>query len=134
MDSLESRISSVEEELTLAGDWNDRYRLMVEWGEADDPLPGPQCLPEFHVFGCTSPLWLRVRRVGGIVEIRGASPGILPRALVALVRRVFDGLEVVESPDPGLLDRLDLRRHLSFTRVLVLEKLLERVTLGDNCR
>jgi cysteine desulfuration protein SufE len=127
MDSLESRITLVEDEFSLDGDWNDRYRLLVEWGAADTPLAEDQRLPEWEVSGCSSPLWLKVGWTGDAVEVRGASPGLLPRALAALVVRLFDGLNDVTGATPALLDRLDLRRHLSPTRGLALERMLERV-------
>jgi cysteine desulfuration protein SufE len=127
MDSLESRISAVLEEFSFAGDWNDRYRLLVEWGEGDTPLADHELLPEWEVFGCSSPLWLRVRWLGSVVEVRGASPGLLPRALVALLVRLFDGLDDVSGATAEVLDSLDLRRNLSPSRGLVFERMLERV-------
>jgi cysteine desulfuration protein SufE len=127
MDSLEERILLVEEEFSLAGDWNDRYRLLVEWGDADTPLPEDQRTPEWEVSGCSSPLWLKVKWQGDSVEVKGASPGLLPRALAALLVRLFDGLSDVSGATPNLLERLDLRRHLSPTRGLALERMLERI-------
>jgi cysteine desulfuration protein SufE len=120
-------MASVMEEMTLAGDWTDRYRLLVEWGERDDPLSEDERRPEFQIPGCSSPLWLRVRWRGHAVEVKGASPGLFPRALVALLVRLFDGLDEVCGACPAVLDSLDLRRHLSLTRGLVLERMLERI-------
>lgn len=126
MDTLESRLEAVAEELQFAGEWTDRYRLLVEWGEEFEPLPEAECTPEWEVSGCSSPLWLRARRVAEGLEVRGASPGILPKALVAVVVRLFDGLPVAEGSVAVLMDRLELRHHLSPTRSLVLERMLTR--------
>ena len=126
MESLETRLTDLVEELTFAGDWNDRYRLLVEWGEALEPLPEDQRLPQWEVSGCSSPLWLRVRWVDGQLEVRGASPGILPQALVGVVVRLFDGVEVVQGTAASLIDQLEMRRNLSPTRLLVLERMLDR--------
>jgi cysteine desulfuration protein SufE len=127
MESLETRLAALVEELSFAGDWSDRYRLLVEWGEEGEPLPEADRTPESEVAGCSSPLWLRVRRVGGLLEVRGFSPGILPKALVAVVTRLFDGLPAATGSAAELLNRLDLRRNLSPTRVLVLERMFDRV-------
>jgi cysteine desulfuration protein SufE len=127
MDSLQTRLADIVEELTYAGDWTDRYRLLVEWGEAAGALPEADCLPEWEVSGCSSPLWLRVQWSEGRLAVRGASPGILPKALVALVMRLFDGLADAEGKASDLIDRLDLSRHLSPTRLLVLTRMLDRV-------
>ena len=127
MDSLEERILLVEDEFSLVGDWNDRYRLLVEWGDAAPPLPEDERCPEWEVAGCSSPLWLKVTWQGDTIQVRGASPGLLPRALAALLVRLFDGLDDVSGATPALLERLDLRRHLSPTRGMALERMLERI-------
>lgn len=126
METLETRLEGVVEELQFVGEWTDRYRLLVEWGEEAQPLAEDECTAEWEVSGCSSPLWLRVRRVDGVLEVRGASPGILPRALVAVVVRLFDGLTSAEGSAAVLLERLELKRHLSPTRALVLERMLNR--------
>lgn len=126
MESLESRLVDLTQELTFVGDWTDRYRLLVEWGEEAESLPEVDRLPEWEVSGCSSPLWLRVRWVDGRLEILGASPGILPRALVAIVTRLFQGLDEVTGQASELVDRLEFRRNLSPTRVLVLERMFDR--------
>lgn len=126
METLEERLEAVVEELSFAGDWTDRYRLLIQWGEEAEALPEAERLPEDEVSGCSSPLWLRVRRAGGLLEVRGYSPGMLPQALVAVVSRLFDGLPEARGSVPDILDRLELKRHLSPTRALVLERMLGR--------
>jgi len=131
MDTLESRLEAVVEELNFAGDWTDRYRLLVQWGEENEPLPEAERVPDDEVAGCSSPLWLRVRRHHGYLEVRGASPGILPQALMALVCRLFDGLAEASGSASDLMSRLELRRHLSPTRAMVLERMFERALAGS---
>ena len=126
MDELDRRVAELMEELDFAGDWNDRYRLLVEWGEQLEPLAEAECLKAWEVSGCSSPLWLRVRPAQGRLEVRGSSPGILPKALLAVVVRLFDGLRLAQGSGPALVDKLGFRRHLSPTRVLVLERMFER--------
>ena len=129
MNDLEARLTAVAEELEFAGDWNDRYRLLVEWGEEMTPLEPGARLSECEVPGCSSPLWLRVRWAGSL-EVQGASTGILPLALVALVVRLFDGLGAPVGPVPPIADRLGLTRNLSPTRLRVFDQLVSRVMAG----
>jgi len=126
METLTSRLASLVEELEFAGEWNDRYRLMVEWGEDLEPLAEDARGPETEVPGCSSPLWFSARWESGVLVVRGASPGILPRALVALVCRLFDGLSEVSGSVGQIMDTLGLARNLSPTRTLVMERLLGR--------
>jgi len=126
MDDLESRLEGVLEELSLEGDWNDRYRLLVAWGDEAVPLPEEERTDADAVHGCSSPLWLRVENPGRL-RVRAASTGVLPRALASLVCRLFDGLERLPAEFPPIADRLDLKRHLSPTRLHTFERMLERV-------
>jgi cysteine desulfuration protein SufE len=126
MDDLESRLELVLDEFTLAGDWNDRYRLLVEWGDEAVPLPEDDRRTDDEVPGCSSPLWLRVERQETL-SVRAASTGLLPRALASLLCRLFDGLPALPEPFPAVADRLDLRRHLSPTRMHTFERMLERI-------
>lgn len=129
--TLDERLDELGAEFELAGDWNDRYRLLVEWGEALEALPEPERTAEWEVTGCSSPLWLKVGTDHGRLAVRGASPGILPKALLALVVHTFDGLTTLTSTPAEVLERWGVVRHLSPTRMLVLERLVARVyTLG----
>jgi len=130
METLEERLTAVVEELTFAGDWSDRYRLLVQWGEEAEALPEAERTSQDEVSGCSSPLWLRVRRSGDHLEVQGFSPGLLPQALVALVCRLFDGLPRAQGSAAAIMDQLELKRHLSPTRALVLERMLSRALAG----
>jgi cysteine desulfuration protein SufE len=126
MDTLASRLDSLVEELRFVGDWTDRYRLLVEWGESLEPLPAEERVSGTEVAGCSSPLWLSVRWVDGALQVRGASPGILPKALLSLIYRLFGGVSDTTGSVAQIMDALELPRNLSPTRTLVMERLLER--------
>jgi cysteine desulfuration protein SufE len=126
METLASRLASLVEELEFAGEWNDRYRMMVEWGEELEPLAEDARTPATEVPGCSSPLWFDAHWEAGALVVRGASPGILPKALVALVCRLFDGVSEVSGSVTLLMDTLGLAKNLSPTRTLVMERLLDR--------
>lgn len=125
--TLDERLDDLTAEFELAGDWNDRYRLLVEWGEALEALPEDQRTAEWEVTGCSSPLWLKVTRELDRLSVSGASPGILPKALLALVVHTFDGLTDLTRTPAEVIGRWGVARHLSPTRSLVLERLVARV-------
>lgn len=125
--TLDDRLDALDAEFELAGDWNDRYRLLVEWGEALEALPEDERTPQWEVTGCSSPLWLKVTMEPGRLSVSGASPGILPKALLALVVHTFDGLTTLTGTPAQVLERWGVARHLSPTRMLVLERLVDRV-------
>jgi len=130
MDSWKERLSSVVEELEFVGDWNDRYRLLVEWGDELSPLPEDERTSQTEVFGCSSPLWLRVKESAGQVSVAGYSTGVLPRALVALLVKLFDKTAAGFTDPNAVLGRLELSKHLSPTRVMIMETMLRRIAQG----
>lgn len=133
-DTLDTRVQAVLDELSLEEDWNGRYRLLVAWGEEAPALGAEDCHEDTALTGCSSPAWLKVEAVGGVLAVRGHSEGYLPRALLALTTRLFDGLAVpptVPWPEAATLrDRLGLTRHLSPTRALALLWMFERALAG----
>ena len=126
MDTQESRLAEVLDELSLEGGWNDRYRLLVGWGEALELLEDAECVPGTEVAGCSSPLWLKTWWEDGILRVKGSTPGILPKALLALVIRLFDGLASVSGSPEDILGPLDMKRNLSPTRYVVLENMIRQ--------
>lgn len=127
MNALDERVADLKAELELAGGWTDRYRQLVEWGEALEPLDEALRTDELLVSGCSSPLWLQVRAVDGVWAVHGASTGILAQALLAVVVRLFDGLPVQGAEAAAVAHELELDRNLSPTRALVFERMLGRV-------
>ena len=51
---------------------------------------------------------------------------IVLKALVALVGRLFDGLETAEGSDSMIVEQLELGNNLSPTRLMVFKRMLER--------
>jgi cysteine desulfuration protein SufE len=128
METLEGRLAEVEAEFELAGEWNDRYRLLVQWGTDLSSLPPGERTESCFVTGCSSPLWLMAGRDGGICRVNGFSPGYLPQALVALLVRLYDGLPVEGLGEAvNISHRLDLGRHLTPARDLTFGRLCFKV-------
>ncbi len=45
----------------LLGDWEDRYRYVIELGRGLEPLPEAERSPATKVQGCVSQVWLSTR-------------------------------------------------------------------------
>ena len=128
METLEDRVAEIEAEFELVGEWNDRYRLLVDWGIALKALPEAERTETWFVSGCSSPLWLKAELLHGVCSVGGFSPGVLPNALVALLVRLYDGLPADGlGPELNLSQRLDLGRHLTPTRELTFGRLQKLV-------
>ncbi|SLN40709.1 Cysteine desulfuration protein SufE [Roseivivax jejudonensis] len=120
----------VVEDFEFLDDWEDRYRMVIEMGKAMDPLDDALKVPATKVDGCASQVWLHPRIEDGHFHFEGDSDAVIVRGLIALLRRLYDGL-----PMPAVLDvdakaelgRLGLEENLSSQRSNGLRAMIERI-------
>ena len=82
-------------------------------GKAMEPLPDALKVPATKVDGCASQVWLHPQIEGGRFHFEGDSDAMIVRGLIALLRRLYDGLalpEVLKVDAKAELGRLGLRR------------------------
>ncbi|QYX55670.1 SufE family protein [Roseovarius sp. SCSIO 43702] len=118
------------EDFEFLEEWEERYRLVIEEGRAMDPLDEALKVPATKVEGCASQVWLHPRIEAGRFHFEGDSDAMIVRGLIAVLRRLYDGLPVDEVPrvDAGReLARLGLDEHLSSQRSNGLRAMVERI-------
>jgi len=118
------------EDFEFLDDWEDRYRHVIDLGKAMDPLPEPLRVPATKVDGCASQVWLHAQFDGGKLHFDGASDAMIVSGLIAVLRKLYNGLTPVEvgSVDAKAeLARLGLNDHLSAQRSNGLRAMIERV-------
>lgn len=111
-------------------DWEDRYRLVIEEGKAMTPLPDALKVPATKVDGCASQVWLHVVTDGGRVTFVGESDAMIVNGLIAVLRRLYNGLtpgEVIAVDARAEMGRLGLNDHLSAQRSNGLRAMIERI-------
>ena len=111
-------------------DWEDRYRLVIEEGRAMEPLPEALKVPATKVSGCSSQVWLHPVIAGGIFRFDGESDAMIVNGLIAVLRRLYNGLpagEVLAVDARAELGRLGLTDHLSAQRSNGLRAMIERI-------
>ena len=120
----------VVEDFAFLDDWEDRYRMVIEMGKAMTPLDEALRVPATKVEGCASQVWLHPKIEGGVFHFEGDSDAMIVRGLIAVLRRLYDGLPVAEV---GRVDaraemaRLGLNDHLSAQRSNGLRGMIERI-------
>ena len=118
------------EDFEFLEDWEDRYAHVIEQGKAMDPLPDALKVPATKVDGCASQVWLHPRIEGGVFSFEGDSDAMIVRGLIAVLRRLYDGVPVA---DVGRVDakaelaRLGLDEHLSAQRSNGVRAMIERI-------
>ncbi len=110
--------------------WEQRARLLMQWGERLEPLGDAERAPVNQVQGCESSVWLLAERREGRWHFRAASDARLLRGLLAVLLARVDGLGGEEL---ALLDvaewfgQLGLSRQLSPSRSNGMHAVLQRM-------
>jgi cysteine desulfuration protein SufE len=124
----------IEENLSYLDDWEDRYRYIIELGQALPPLAPEERNPANKVNGCVSQVWLvsEASRQDGnaVLTYRGESDAMIVRGLAAILVALYSGRpakDIAETDAIALFDRLGLREHLSTQRSNGLVAMVNRI-------
>ncbi|WP_207870323.1 SufE family protein [Pseudomonas sp. 51_B] len=110
--------------------WEQRARLLMQWGDRLEPLTEAEKVEANRVHGCQSLVWLVAKQVDQVWQFKASSDARLLRGLLALLLVRVQGL-----PSEALA-RLDLRqwftqlgleRQLSPSRSNGLHAVLQRM-------
>lgn len=110
--------------------WEQRARLLLQWGERLEPLSDAERCPANLVQGCESQVWLLGEQRDGRWHFRAGSDARLLRGLLAVLLARVDGLSAAELQGLDLADwfaRLGLSRQLSPSRSNGLNAVLQRM-------
>ncbi|SMP10088.1 SufE family protein [Shimia sagamensis] len=122
----------IVEDFEFIEDWEDRYRYVIEQGKDMPALDEALCVPATKVDGCASQVWLHPTIEGGVFRFDGASDAMIVSGLIAVLRKLYNGLslaEVMSVDARAELERLGLNEHLSSQRSNGLRAMIERIRL-----
>ncbi|MGY2295647.1 SufE family protein [Pseudomonas yamanorum] len=118
------------ETFKAVGSWEQRARLLMQWGERLPALPDEDKVDVNLVQGCESLVWLVGRLQDGHWQFAASSDARLIRGLVALLLARVNGLSAAELQAvdlPGWFEQLGLSRQLSPSRSNGLNAVLQRM-------
>jgi cysteine desulfuration protein SufE len=129
--SMTDELNELAAEFDLVGDWEERYRYVIDLGRELAPLSDNERSDVNKVRGCASQVWL-VTEAGpdGTLRFRGDSDAHIVRGLVAIVVRLYSGRtpdEIVAFDARAAFDRLGLAGALSTQRSNGLFSMIERI-------
>jgi cysteine desulfuration protein SufE len=126
--------AEIEENLSFLDDWEDRYRYIIELGQALPPLEPAEHNAANKVTGCVSQVWLVSDRQpspeGLVLNYRGDSDAMIVRGLVAILIALYSGhsaREISSIDAIAIFDRIGLREHLSTQRANGLVAMVNRI-------
>ena len=87
--------SEIADNFSFLDDWEDRYKYLIELGQALPPLPESARTPENKVSGCVSQVWLvatrRRRTTPTRIFFEGDSDAMIVKGLVAVLLALYSG-------------------------------------------
>lgn len=110
--------------------WEQRARLLMQWGDRLPAMADDEKTDEHLVDGCESKVWLLADVIDGHWQFRAASDARLIRGLVALLLARVNGLtaEDLQQVDlPDWFNQLGLSRQLSPSRSNGLNAVLQKM-------
>lgn len=108
----------VIEEFSGFDDWMDKYQLLIDLGNEQEPLDEKYKTEQNLIDGCQSRVWLQADFHDGVIDFTAESDALIVKGIIALLIRVLSGHSPQEILDADLyfIDRIGLRDHLSPTR------------------
>jgi|SRR5579859_8138536 len=128
---IDQVLAELEEEFDVLGDWEERYRYVIDLGRDLAPLTDAERSDANKVRGCASQVWL-VTSAGedGRLEFRGDSDAHIVRGLIAILMRLYSGRspgEIIAFDAKAAFGRLGLTEALSQQRSNGLFSMVERI-------
>ncbi len=106
------------EEFSGFDDWMDKYQLLIDTGNEQEPLDEKYKTEQNLIDGCQSRVWLQADMEDGKLMFSAESDALIVKGIVALLIRVLSGHTPQEILDADLyfIDKIGLKEHLSPTR------------------
>lgn len=108
----------VIEEFSDFTDWMDKYQLLIDLGNEQEPLDDKYKTESNLIDGCQSRIWLQADYVDGKIIFTAESDALIVKGIIALLIRVLSGHTPQEilAADLYFIDKIGLKEHLSPTR------------------
>ena len=108
----------VIEEFSEFDDWMDKYQLLIDLGNEQQPLDEKYKTEQNLIEGCQSRVWLQADEIDGKVVFQAESDALIVKGIIALLIKVVSGHtpdEILNS-DLYFIEKIGLKEHLSPTR------------------
>lgn len=131
MSAIEAELADLSSEFEVLGDWEERYRYVIDLGRDLAPLTDAERSDANKVRGCASQVWLvREPHSDGSLTFRGDSDAHIVRGLIAILLRLFSGRrpdEILAFDAPAAFEALGLKGALSQQRSNGLASMVARI-------
>ena len=118
MKTINELQDEVIEEFSDFDDWMDKYQLLIDLGNEQEPLNPEYKTDQNLIDGCQSRVWLQADMEDGKIIFQAESDALIVKGIIALLIKVVSGHtpdEILES-DLYFIEKIGLKEHLSPTR------------------
>ena len=118
MKTINELQDEVIEEFSDFDDWMDKYQLLIDLGNEQEPLAPEYKNDQNLIDGCQSRVWLQADLIDGKVEFQAESDALIVKGIIALLIKVVSGHtpdEILEN-ELYFIEAIGLKDHLSPTR------------------
>ncbi|MDB5419721.1 MAG: SufE protein involved in Fe-S center assembly [Phenylobacterium sp.] len=131
MSAIDTELKGLAEDFDFLGDWEERYRYVIELGRDLAPLTDSERSGANKVRGCASQVWLVTEpQADGRLRFRGDSDAHIVRGLIAILLKLFSGrqpAEILAFDAKAAFERLGLSGALSAQRSNGLASMVARI-------
>jgi len=108
----------VIEEFADFTDWMDKYQLLIDIGNEQQPLDAKYKVESNLIDGCQSRVWLHADYHDGVIDFSAESDALIVKGIIALLIRILSGRtpDEILSTELYFIDKIGLKEHLSPTR------------------
>jgi len=130
---MSTTIQTIRDDFAFLDEWEDRYRYIIDLGQALPPYPESVRDDVHKVQGCVSQVWLDTQRSQGddpVLTFHGDSDAHIVRGLVAIMLALFSGRrasEIVGTDAEETMRGLGLDEHLTPQRANGLRSMVRRI-------
>jgi len=131
MRCIDAELQELADEFDLLGDWEERYRYVIDLGRDLAPLTDAERSDVNKVRGCASQVWLVTEpQADGTLQFRGDSDAHIVRGLIAILLRLYSErrpAEITAFDAHAAFDKLGLSGALSAQRSNGLASMVARI-------
>ena len=126
-------VDDLVENFELLGEWEERYRYLIDLGRKLPPMPEADHSESNKVRGCMSQVWLTHQIKPGpplTLEFQGDSDSHLVKGLIALLLLLTSGKtaqEILATDIATIFTRLGLENHITMNRRNGFYSMVERI-------
>ena len=116
--TINERQNEIIDEFSGFDDWMDKYQLLIDLGNEQQPLDEKYKTEQNLIDGCQSRVWLQADYADGKIHFSAESDALIVKGIVTLLIRVLNDSTPQEILDADLyfIDQIGLKEHLSPTR------------------